>query len=168
MKAFSLALCGVLGIAIFVYFYYSTPRVLERRLDSLLSSLSFGLIELGDKASAADDFTSHFAEEISFSGSGNEIITGNPSRADMREIYLTQLRTFARSCQADIKDKPIITITNTVKAEMDVTIVLSIVFGNSEPYEQVMPSRLTWEKTSGQWVIASVKLLKPISVDANL
>ena len=56
-----------LGIAGFVYLHYSTPQVLNRRLDSLLDSLSFGTISLQENTKAGDRFAEHFLEEVTLS-----------------------------------------------------------------------------------------------------
>lgn len=168
MKKVLLPLVAVLAIAGFSYFYFSTPKVLERRLDSLMESLSFGTVSLGSIEKEADDFVSHFANEIEFSGAGNSIIMGTVGPADMRELYLNQFRTAARSSQATRTGDFFIDLKAPDRAVMDATIELDIVLRDNLSYPQTMPVRLHWTKTGGKWLISEVQLQDPIDGDFNL
>ena len=163
MKKLLFILVAILGIAGFFYYYFSAPKVLERRLDSMLSTLSFGTISFGDIEKDADKFSSFFAAEVEFSGSGNSIIAGTVGPADMRELYLNQFRAAAKSSQAKRKGDFHVKLQAADRAEMDATIELDIVLRDNSSHLQTMPVRLTWRKSGGKWVITEAQLLDPIN-----
>jgi len=150
-----------LGIAGFVYFHYSTPQVLNRRLDSLLDSLSFGTISLQENTKAGDRFAEHFLEEVTFTGNGNDIIAGTPTRDELRELYLEQLRSFARNCQASHSGDTNITLKSADNAQMETTISLQGTFHGNQSFQRDIPVRFTWQKKKGSWHISAVQLLEP-------
>lgn len=162
MKKLLLTLAAILGIAGFTYYYFSAPKTLERRLDSLLSSLSFGVVTLKDMDKEADNFASHFAEEVIFSGSGNEIISGTVSTNELREMYLEQFRIAAKSSQASRIGDFSVKLQAANQAEMDTTIELKIILRDNTSYPQTMPARLIWKKTGRSWVITEIKLQDPL------
>lgn len=162
MKKLLFIFAAILTIAGFSYYYLSTPKVLERRLDSLLSSLSFGSVSLKDTDKEAENFSSHFAEEVVFSGSGNEIISGTVSANEMREMYLNKFRAATKSSQAKRTGDFSVKLQAADRAEMDVTIELKIILRDNVSYPQTMPARLAWKKAGGNWVIAEVQLQNPL------
>ena len=165
MKKLLFVLIAILGIAGFTYYYFSAPKVLERRLDSLLSTLSFGAISFGDMDKEADKFASHFAEEVEFSGSGNSIIAGSVGPAEMRELYLNQFRAAAKSSQAKRSGDFYVKLRAADQAEMDATIQLDIILRDNVSHKQTMPVRLIWKKKGGKWVITEAQLQDPVHVE---
>ncbi|MGJ8723151.1 MAG: hypothetical protein ACSHYB_01230 [Roseibacillus sp.] len=168
MKKFLFLLMAILGLAGFAYYYFSAPKVLERRLESLLGTLSFGTISLADMDKEADKFAAHFASEVEFSGSGNSIISGTVSPAEMRELYLIKFRTAAKSSQAKRTGDFFVKLQAADQAEMDATIQLDIILRDNVSYPQTMPVRLLWKKKGGQWVITEVQLQDPVHEDFNV
>lgn len=167
MKKF-LSLVGViLALAGFSYYYLSAPKVLERRLDSLLGSLSFGAITLKDMEKEGQDFASHFAPQIEFSGAGNSIIAGTVSSAEMKELYLLKFRPAVKSSQAKRTGDFFVKLKSADRAEMDVTISMDIVLRDNTAYPQTVPSRLIWIKEGGTWLISEVQLREPVEEGLN-
>ena len=162
MKKLLFILVAILGIAGFTYYYFSAPKVLERRLDSLLSTLSFGTLSFGDMEKEGDKFASHFATEVEFSGAGNSIIAGSVGPDDMRELYLKQFRTAAKSSQAKRTGDFFVKLRAADRAEMDATIQLDIILRDNSSYKQVMPARLIWRKEGGKWVITEAQMQAPV------
>lgn len=154
------ALVAVLGS--FFYYYYSAPRIIDRRLDSLLDTLTFGAISLQDPEKSGDDFAEHFTTTVQFSGAGNEIITGSPSREELRGIYLEQLRAFAKVSEAERDGDTSIRLSGSDRAEMDTAILLKVTTFANTAHEQAMPCRLVWVKEGGSWQISEVQLQKPM------
>ena len=161
MKKLLFLLVAVLGIAGFIYYYFSAPKVLERRLDSLMGTMSFGLVSLGDVEKEADKFAGHFADEVTFSGAGNEIISGTVEPSELRELYLNQFRPAAKSAKAQRTGDFFVKLTATNKAVMDATIELTITLRDNSSYPQSMPVRLSWVKKGGKWVISEVQMQLP-------
>lgn len=157
---FIVALVALLGS--FFYYYYSAPRVIDRRLDSLLDSLSFGAISLKEKSKSADEFADHFSATVRFSGAGNDIIAGSPSREDLRALYSEQLRAYAKGSKAERSGDTSIKLTGSDRAEMDTAITLQVSTFANTTHQQEMPCRLTWAKESGTWRISEVQLQKPM------
>lgn len=167
MKKLLFILVAILAIAGFSYYYFSAPKVLERRLDSLLASLSFGTITLKDMDKEGDNFASHFASEVEFSGAGNSIISGTVSPADMKEMYLIKFRTAAKSSQAERTGDFYVKLRAADEAEMDVTISMDIILRDNLSYPQEMPARLIWKKENGSWVISEVQMREPLEQELN-
>ena len=163
MKKLLFVLVAILGIAGFIYYYFSAPKVLERRLDSMLSTLSFGAISLGDMDKEADKFASHFASEVEFSGAGNSIIAGSVGPDELRSLYLDQFRAAAKSSQGKRTGNFYVKLQAADRAEMDATIELDITLRNNMSHKQTMPVRLIWRKTGGQWVITEAQLQDPVN-----
>lgn len=158
---FILILVALLGS--FFYYYYSAPRIIDRRLDSLLDSLTFGVITLQEKGKSADQFADHFSPTVRFSGAGNDIIAGSPSREDLREMYLEQLRAFAKGSKAERSGDTSIALESGDRAVMSTAITLQIETVGNTSYTQEMPCRLVWQKESGTWRISEVQLQKPVN-----
>ncbi len=165
MKKVSFLFTALLVIASFTYYYFSAPKVLERRLDSLTDSLTFGAISLGGFESDADNFATHFANEVEFSGAGNSIITGTVTPSDLRELYLNQLRAAAKKCQAKRTGDFFVKLQSPDRAEMDATIMMDLVLRDNIAYPQTVPVRFHWEKKQGKWLISEVQLQEPIGED---
>jgi hypothetical protein len=151
----------VLALGAFFYYYFSAPRVIDRRMNSLLDSLSFGAVSLQEKGKSADNFADHFAEEIRFSGAGNDIITGSPSQEDLRSLYLDQLRGYAKSSEAKRSGETEIRLQGSDRAVMSTTVSLRVVSFANTSHQQEIPSRFTWVKKSGNWLISEVRLESP-------
>lgn len=161
MKKLLIIVAAILGITGYVYFYFSAPRVLERRLDSLLDSMSFGLVTLKDMEKEGDHFASHFAPEVTFSGSGNEIVSGTVTPAELKEIYLLRFRVASKSANAATKGDVTAKLTSPDRAEMKAFVQVNIILRDNTSYPQNMPVELMWQKINGKWVISEVQLLKP-------
>lgn len=168
MKKFLILLVTILGIAGFSYYYFSAPKVLERRLDSMLGTLSFGALNFGDMDKEADKFASHFASQVEFSGSGNSIIAGTVDPAEMRDLYLIKFRTAAKSSQAERTGDFFVKLQSADSAVMDATIQLDIILRDNVSYPQTMPVRLIWKKKEGEWVIVEVQLQDPLRSEVNV
>ena len=161
MKKLLTLLAGVVVIAGFCYYYFSTPKILERRLDSLLGTLSFGVVSLTDLDKEGDRFASHFAQEITFSGSGNEIISGQVQPSNLRALYLDKYRVAAKKATAKRTGAIAIKLQAANEAEMDTTIEIDITLRDNSAYPQSIPARLDWKKVKGEWVISGVQLKLP-------
>ena len=161
MKKLLFLLVAVLAIAGFSYYYFSTPKILERRLDSLLDSLSFGTVSLGSVEKDADDFASHFAPEIEFSGSGNSIIMGTVSPDDLRALYLNQYRAAAKNSQAKRTGDFHVELTAADQAEMDATIELTTVLRDNTSYPQDYSSSISLDQKGRE--VAHLRGATPVS-----
>ncbi|MBK1834927.1 hypothetical protein [Roseibacillus ishigakijimensis] len=162
MKKLLVSLAAVLAIAAFAYYYFSAPRVIDRRLDSLLDTMSFGAVTLKNLDQEAADFADHFAESVIFSGSGSEVISGEVSRAEMQELYHSQFRVGAKSSQAKVIGETVIVMRGSDRAEMDTTVKLDLVLRDNMSYPQSIPARLQWRKREGKWRIDEVRMLEPV------
>lgn len=136
-------------------------------MDSLLDTMSFGVVTLKDMEKEGDDFASHFAPEIVFSGSGNEIVAGSATPDSMKDLYLMRFRVASKSANATTKGDVSITVLSADRAEMKATIDVNIILRDNTSYPQVMPVHLVWEKINGKWVIAEVQLLEPTDGGIN-
>ena len=161
MKKLLFPLIAILGIGAFVYYHFSAPNVLERRLDSLLDSLSFGVVSLKDLDKESEHFASHFADEVTFSGAGNDIISGTVTPADLQELYLNQYRAGAKKAAASKIGDFSIKLTSAKEAEMKATIKIDLVLRDNSTYPQETPALFTWVNRGGRWVISGVKLELP-------
>ena len=167
MKKLLTLLIAVLAIAGFIYYSFSAPRVLERRLNSLLGSLSFGVVSLKDLDKEGDKFASLFAEEVTFSGAGNEIISGTVNSEELKTLYLDQFRVAVKSSRAKRVGEFKVSLQSPKEANMQTSIQLDTVLRDNSSYPQTMPITLSWKKENGDWVITKVKMETPLEQDFN-
>lgn len=165
MKKFLVIAALAFGIAAFIYYHFSTPQVLDRRLNSLLGTMTFGAVSLKENSAAADDFIEHFTDDVLFSGAGNDLIVGTPSRDDLKMLYLQQLRTYARSCDATATGNTKIALKRANLAQMDTNITLTGNLHGNTAFERTFPVRFMWQKIEGTWSISAVQLQEPIDID---
>lgn len=168
MKKLLLIVVAILAIAGFTYHYFSAPKILERRLDSLLDSLSFGAITLKDMDQEGEQFASHFAAEVEFSGSGNSIISGTVTPSEMKALYLEKFRTASKTSQAKRTGDFSVQLKAPDRAEMDATISLEVILRDNTSYPQSMPASFLWIKNDGKWVISEVQMREPLGGQINL
>lgn len=165
MKKLLLIAALVFGIAAFVYYHFSTPRVLDRRLDSLLDTMTFGAVSLKENSTAADDFIAHFTEDVLFTGSGNDLIVGSPTRDDLKMLYIQQLRTYARSCKATATGNTQIALKRADLAQMETNVTLTGNLHGNTSFERTFPVTFMWQKREGKWAISAVRLKEPVDID---
>lgn len=131
---------------------------MERRVDSLLSEMNFGLVSLGEHGDAADKFASHFAETVTFSGSESPLFESEEGRAALRKLYL-EYRTFAKSSSAERIGDTQVTVADSTTAEVATTVAFRLTFHGTDGGDQrELPVVLTFEKLAGDWLISKVEM----------
>ena len=167
MKKLLILFALILALAGFFYYYFSTPKILERRLESLMDTLSFGVVSLKNIEKEGDHFASHFASEVTFSGAGNEIISGTVEPNERRELYLEKYRVALKSAQTQRIGEFFVKLTAANEAEMEATLQFKLILRDNTSYPQEMPTRLQWIKEDGKWVISEVQLQLPTEANLN-
>jgi len=150
----------LLGVILYCYVHFSTPRVLQRRTDSFLATMNFGALSLAVPEKAADEFASHLADEITFSGSNFEIIAGTPSRAELRSSYL-EYRGVIKNSSIERIGKTSVKLSGSAEASVQTTLKIDVVAHGNSHYDQELPLIFSWQKIEGDWLLAEIKLLAP-------
>ncbi|MEM9081919.1 MAG: hypothetical protein AAGC74_14640, partial [Verrucomicrobiota bacterium] len=131
MKKFLFLLIAVLILAVFAWWHFSAPRVVQRRCDSMLSHLNFGLVSLDSPEKEADQFASHLSNEVRFLGAAFDIIEGTESRNELRDRFI-QFRQYVKSSSVSRVNETQVTIQSPTQALLETTIDFNFTFhGNS-------------------------------------
>ena len=160
MKKFITLLGLILGISAFLYYYYSAPRILERRLAGLIKTLDYSAVSLENQDKDAEHFASYFAPSVTLSGADN-FLEGEADPDTLSRLYSENYRNSAKSISVQLSEKPRTKLKSAKLAEMTFALRIDIRSLSNFQDQREIPCHFQWEKTGGKWKISKIILLDP-------